>query len=1142
MAKEIDNKGLYVGEKHVQRGIPVVVDGAKPVEVEGLEYKICESAYNSDAILKFENQTNLEVLDSIHDNFSCRFKQNDAKSGDFILCRLVVGDKKTHNRKGTVKQILDKMQEEQSCRLSNGIVPDKAEFGGPLGKTSLGIYQLELPKGWTVNNQSKTNGGVYNYAITDPTKSVVIMIEYFDFKSKYSVRFIDLNQPSIIPLNRYYESKNLNSVGVNNEVKNMAGFLQAYIDDKGKKAKKLSDGGGLSDEKYYIISLNGRPITKFLGSEITKPDGTLIDVITYLSSFGYKLKRVKKSDSDAFDPSIGTSDLENLYRRVRLFIRNGNDLLKQNNSARYFSELQSLGLSPVILERMFLKGLYIGKKTKYYIDREKTDYGYGEIVDLKPINEFFDEITLKNDEDSSKITVTSEDFDDDDFYVNIYGNNDSESKKKEVVVCRVKATETDRCLLLKRGPTQSEPNMWHLLSGTVDSTDNNDRHTIKREVYEETGYKGGFEKIEFFDVVFLEDTIVRYYEVDVPHEFECKLNSENCEFSWIKINEILHYDLLPVFEHYILSTDDFFKAGGKVGDNRYDLRITDKSDEHNVFNLFKIIFVDNNGKVDKLKLDNSINDFTDKKVHKKYLKAFDEYKEYADVYVEDGYYISYLLQHNITSSNIAEEFEKKYGVGVTELADAYNKNVEEYPHQEFYGKRLYQVFEKVSNKKVHPDEEDHEYEILVAEFLSALGQLGIKLKKPVDRPNIEHIQTFSRPAKPIKTSGIKSLGLIVADDENGRVALRGVYVDGDRLIACDSYMLVSIKDDSYKKHNHEILDPQTGNKLSAPKDYGKLVYPDYKSLVPVNYGLTNAIDIDDAIAMANGVVFTFKNVERSIPQILMDFDDVRIALNAEYLFNALQVLKANSSKQISFEFEDSDISVIINTDNGNYALVMPVIIGDGPCSDPKRFEMTDNLSALNDRLKALESRKGAMQEYSEQRLIVSKKNNDKDSIEYHTDKLKELKERKANDIKLVKNRIKEVEDKAKSKFSTMYYILVDDTLNTHNINMHSYDTLAKNKDEALEKMYKHRPEFTGRKILSIKHDDFNSELAVDYEDADYKKSVDSTFERISGKSHEIDIPHLIKQYEIALGAATRANKKDKAKQLGTRLKFLKRAA
>jgi len=126
--------GLYKGPSHAEGGIDVLVDGHQPVEVEGQEYKICTEAYNSPEILSFTDKTNLDVLNYIHQQFSCKFEQNKADGGDFILCKLVVKDPKRYNRKGTVKQILDEMQNEKSCRLSTGNLGEggKAERGGKL--------------------------------------------------------------------------------------------------------------------------------------------------------------------------------------------------------------------------------------------------------------------------------------------------------------------------------------------------------------------------------------------------------------------------------------------------------------------------------------------------------------------------------------------------------------------------------------------------------------------------------------------------------------------------------------------------------------------------------------------------------------------------------------------------------------------------------------------------------------------------------------------------------------------------------------------------------------------------------------------------------------------------------------------------
>lgn len=135
----------YHGKRHYDKdgnplgGIKVLVDGSTIIEVEGGECKICGDAFRSKEVLEFKQKTNKEVIDFIHNEFSCSFVQSEANSSDFILCRLVVNDKEKHDRKGTVRQILDEMQGEKSCRVSFG---DKAmKQGGE-------ISEAELHKRW----------------------------------------------------------------------------------------------------------------------------------------------------------------------------------------------------------------------------------------------------------------------------------------------------------------------------------------------------------------------------------------------------------------------------------------------------------------------------------------------------------------------------------------------------------------------------------------------------------------------------------------------------------------------------------------------------------------------------------------------------------------------------------------------------------------------------------------------------------------------------------------------------------------------------------------------------------------------------------------------------------------------------------
>ncbi len=129
-----NDSALYIGPSHAEGGIPVIVDpnkpGEHPVEVEGIEYKICAEAYNSNEVLTFTQKTNFEILDSIHKDFSCKFKQGEADGGDFIICKVAVKDETKRSRSGTVKQLLDEIQGENGCRLSNGQIAQKAKQGG----------------------------------------------------------------------------------------------------------------------------------------------------------------------------------------------------------------------------------------------------------------------------------------------------------------------------------------------------------------------------------------------------------------------------------------------------------------------------------------------------------------------------------------------------------------------------------------------------------------------------------------------------------------------------------------------------------------------------------------------------------------------------------------------------------------------------------------------------------------------------------------------------------------------------------------------------------------------------------------------------------------------------------------------------
>lgn len=123
------DKGHYnKGEYHDKGGIKQdVKETGEIIEVEKNEYIICKSVFQSQEQLSYTQKTNLEILHDIYSK-GCDKDGNTVNSGDFIICKVVVMDKTLHDRSGTVKEILNQMQSEKSCRVENG--GDKFFWGG----------------------------------------------------------------------------------------------------------------------------------------------------------------------------------------------------------------------------------------------------------------------------------------------------------------------------------------------------------------------------------------------------------------------------------------------------------------------------------------------------------------------------------------------------------------------------------------------------------------------------------------------------------------------------------------------------------------------------------------------------------------------------------------------------------------------------------------------------------------------------------------------------------------------------------------------------------------------------------------------------------------------------------------------------
>lgn len=111
--------GMYKAPSHAEGGVQVIVDGTRKVEVEGDEYHLCRKSLESGKQYEFKGKTTKQILDTIFQDNHCVFEQGKAKSGDFIICKLVVRDDKKRDMYGSAKDIINVMQSEKSCRVTD---------------------------------------------------------------------------------------------------------------------------------------------------------------------------------------------------------------------------------------------------------------------------------------------------------------------------------------------------------------------------------------------------------------------------------------------------------------------------------------------------------------------------------------------------------------------------------------------------------------------------------------------------------------------------------------------------------------------------------------------------------------------------------------------------------------------------------------------------------------------------------------------------------------------------------------------------------------------------------------------------------------------------------------------------------------
>jgi len=400
-----------------------------------------------------------------------------------------------------------------------------------------------------------------------------------------------------------------------------------------------------------------------------------------------------------------------------------------------------------------------------------------------------------------------------------------------------------------------------------------------------------------------------------------------------------------------------------------------------------------------------------------------------------------------TTDNVLNEndsFEKKYGVSAIDLLNEYNSF-------DKYGGDIDKAYENITGKPfddarsywARTDEQKKAYNNFLSELVNEVSESGLKFKNKVGSDSQLIIQPTSKKATVSKKSGVGSLQKVVANDEM-RPNLQSVYFEEGNMIATDANQLVIIKQ---KESNDEILNQF---KEAVVKRLGKLVgatqakkeaekyllenkigkdvsgkildfksgtvvdgkYPNYKAVIPYNTLYTGEINIQELIDLANGTNNVFKNIDSTANGILFDFKDgenvITIGFNPEILLNNLQALQSNGSTKVELGVSAPNRALTIKTDNGNFGLVMPLMLSEeGTVNRTLPIPIDVNLSEEDAKKEIDRLKKSKTDGFYARELAQAKKDKDEDDIKRYSEKVKEEEAENKARISDIEKRIKE---------------------------------------------------------------------------------------------------------------------------------------
>jgi len=304
------------------------------------------------------------------------------------------------------------------------------------------------------------------------------------------------------------------------------------------------------------------------------------------------------------------------------------------------------------------------------------------------------------------------------------------------------------------------------------------------------------------------------------------------------------------------------------------------------------------------------------------------------------------ILNNHTESDV---FESTYGVNPIDVANNYNemdkKNAD-----------ILSAFASVKGVEIMSVSEFQDqfgdYNDFLKEFLKAVS--GMKLKHIVEVKGTVEVKVGPKPKKIKQQPTPTNLKSIVIKDPM-KPNLEGVYYEDGNAIATDANKLVVIKNKtaeadiindaidahykvmkksnpSYSRKQAEeyvkgklkdgkiegsIINPNTGDVVDAK-------YPNYKGIIPSHESKVEGIDANELFAEVNGAELASKNAVLGYYKI--NTEKGVISFQPKLIREALEALIANGAKTITLEYGDANRPIVLRAENGDYALVMPIMV------------------------------------------------------------------------------------------------------------------------------------------------------------------------------------------------------------------------